>query len=263
LEAAKVLLSRSALPYAILSPLPAYERVAVEGLVVDEETRIEFMRQTGTKVVCSGWVDYRPSAVTVPPVGPPLFAEDIFGSCGVMVLAPCVADAVKIRLTIHLSGNLATVFPYLNTAMPQAMYCHEAETFTYMDEHRLVSLYGQRITLAKADDLVDAWRTLEGIRCRVNEIWQRHRSIEPSYLLRKKPPALEIYKRLPGTNCRACGEKTCLAFALRLWRGETEPSLCVPIFSGEHQHLKTPFLEICSSLGLSEVATVPHSMQRL
>ncbi|MCL5097733.1 MAG: hypothetical protein M1608_09440 [Candidatus Omnitrophica bacterium] len=123
-----------------------------------------------------------------------------------------------------------------------------------MDEYRLISLYAQRITLAKADELVDAWRTLERIRCRVNEIWQRRGTIKPCYELRKKPPALEIYKRLPGTNCRACGEKTCLAFAVRLWSGEARPSLCAPIFSSNHEHLKAPFLEICSSLGLSELA---------
>ena len=163
-----------------------------------------------------------------------------------------MADLTKIRLIVHLSGNLAPVFPYLNTEMPQAMFCKEAGTFTYMDEYRLISLYAQRITLAKLDELVDAWRILEKIRCRVNETWQRRSAIEPCYELRKKPPALEIYKRLPGTNCRACGEKTCLAFALRLWNGEVKPSLCAPIFSGEHGHLKAPFQEICSSLGLPE-----------
>ena len=205
-------------------------------------------------MVCSGWVDYQPAKSEVPSAVPPSFEEDIFGDCAVMVLAPCVADLARIRLIVHLSGDLTAVFPYLNAEMPQGDVCREAETFTYMDEYRLVSLYARRITLAKADELVDAWRTLEKIRCRVNDTWRRRGAIEPCYELRRKPPALEIYKRLPGTNCRACGEKTCLAFALRLWNGEVKPTLCVPIFTGEHGHLKGAFLEICSSLGLSEMA---------
>ena len=41
----------------------------------------------------------------------------------------------------------------------------------------------------------------------------------------KKPPALEILKRLPGTNCGRCGEMTCMAFALRVWAAEANESI--------------------------------------
>jgi ArsR family metal-binding transcriptional regulator len=150
-----------------------------------------------------------------------------------------------------MSGDLTGVLPYLNAEMAGATYCRDAETLTYMDGYRLVSLYPRRLTVAKADELVDAWRTLEGIRCLVNETWRRRGSISPSWEMRRKPPALEIYKRLPGTNCRACGEKTCMAFALGLWNGAVDPSLCAAVFSGEHGHLKGPLLQICSSLGLA------------
>ena len=67
----------------------------------------------------------------------------------------------------HISGDLTEVFPYLNTEMKQASYNRHAPTFTYMDEYRMISLYPRRITVAKADELVDAWRTLETIRRRV------------------------------------------------------------------------------------------------
>jgi hypothetical protein len=42
-----------------------------------------------------------------------------------------------------------------------------------------------------------------------------------------------------------------MAFALRLWNGAVKPTLCVPVFSGEHRHLKAPLLEICSGLGVA------------
>jgi ArsR family metal-binding transcriptional regulator len=250
---AKGFLDRLSLAYTIISPFPFYGRVGVDSLVMDQETRVKLFCEVGAQVVCSGWVDYQPARITAPATMPPAFEEDILGTCSIMVMAPCVADLTKIRLIAHIGGNLSDVFPYLNTEMLQAMYCREAETFSYMDAYRLISLYARRITIAKADELVDAWHTLEKIRCLVNETWGRRHSIEPSWEMRKKPPALEIYKRLPGTNCRACGEKTCLAFSVRLWSGEIKPSLCTPIFTGEHGHLKAPFLEICSSLGFSEV----------
>jgi ArsR family metal-binding transcriptional regulator len=118
-----------------------------------------------------------------------------------------------------------------------------------MDGYRMVSLYPGRITIAKADEIVDAWRTLEAIRCRVNDVWARRAEIEPSDEMRERPPALEIFKRLPRTNCRACGERTCLAFAVRVWMGELTASKCLPVFQGEFSHLKDALVEICLGLG--------------
>lgn len=37
---------------------------------------------------------------------------------------------------------------------------------------------------------------------------------------------IEIYKLLPQTNCKECGEPTCLAFAMKLAAGKTELALC-------------------------------------
>jgi len=37
---------------------------------------------------------------------------------------------------------------------------------------------------------------------------------------------IEIYKLLPQTNCKECGESTCLAFAMKLAAGKTELALC-------------------------------------
>jgi ArsR family metal-binding transcriptional regulator len=169
-----------------------------------------------------------------------------------MVLAPCIADPQKIRLIAHISGNMEEAFPYLNSDMREGCYNRDGKTFSFIDGYRMISLYPQRISIAKADDIVDGWRMLEKIRCRVNEVYSRRDSIEPSYEMRKKPPALEIYKRLPGTNCRMCGQKTCMAFALTLWSGNAKPDQCAPIFNGEYPHLKDAFLEICAGIGLSD-----------
>jgi len=43
---------------------------------------------------------------------------------------------------------------------------------------------------------------------------------------------IEIYKLLPQTNCKECGEPTCLAFAMKLAAGKTELALC-PYLSEE------------------------------
>jgi ArsR family metal-binding transcriptional regulator len=119
-----------------------------------------------------------------------------------------------------------------------------------MDKHRLITLYPRRVTIGKADDLVDGWRTLEFLRVLANSVWARRAAIPPSYDMKSKPPALEIYKRLPRTNCKACGERTCMAFAIRLWRGEATPSQCEPVFTPEYAGLRSALIEICRGLGV-------------
>jgi ArsR family metal-binding transcriptional regulator len=242
------------LPYEIVQPGSAYARVGVPGIVLDAETRAVLTARHRDGFTCSGWVDYRPSSAAAPQEAPPEFAEDIFGQARIMVLAPCVADVTKIRLIVHLSGDLAGVMPYWNAQLREASFNPSAATLTYMEQYRFIVLYPRRIAVAKADDLVDGWRVLESIRRRANEIWARRAEIEPSYERREKPPALEIYKRLPRTNCGACGQKTCLAFAVAVYMGGAPASRCPPVFGGQFSHLKDALVEICAGLGAMDAA---------
>jgi len=237
-------------PFKVVSPEPGFRRVGVASLVLDGETYRALYERLASTFVCSGWVDYRPAEVLVPDAPPPEFEEDVFGHAAIMVLAPCVADPMKIRLIAHISGDLTEVFPYMNAVMREASYNRNGPTFTFMDGYRMISLYPRRIAVAKADEIVDAWRTLEAIRRRVNQTWARRAEITPSYERREKPSALEIFKRLPRTNCRACGEQTCLAFAVKLWSGGAQPSDCRPVFAGDYSRLRPALLEICRGLGV-------------
>ena len=236
--------------YELVSPLPGYGCVGVPAIVVEQEERARLAIADGGAFTCSGWVELRPATLPVPASAPLGFAADTFGRCAIMVLAPCVADEARIRLVAHISGNLEPVMPFLNATTASGLYCPDGPTFTFMEGPRMISLYSRRITVAKADEIVDAWRTLEQVRVWVNEVWQRRETISPCHETRHRPPALEVYRRLPGTNCRACGEKTCMAFALRLWKAEVSPARCEPVFAGRFSHLRPALLSICAGLGI-------------
>lgn len=250
-DKARRALNELRLPYEIVSPDPGYARVGVPSLAINAETRAALAPRYH-EFVCSGWVDYHPARLEPPADDPPAFADDVFGRAAIMVLAPCVADPTKIRLIAHIAGDLTEVFPYMNAEMQTASYNKNGPTFTFMDKYRMISLYPRRITIAKADEIVDAWRVLEMIRIRANETWARREEIEPSYEMRKKPPVLEILKRLPMTNCKQCGELTCMAFACQVHAGMASPSACKPVFEGEDSRLREPLLEICRGLGVAE-----------
>jgi ArsR family metal-binding transcriptional regulator len=210
------------------------------------------MRRGTDKILCAGWIDYYPAKKPVPQEPPPEFENDVFGCTAVMVLQPCAADATKLRAVAHISGDLTDVFPYLNAISTDAFYNVNGQTFTITESHRIITLYSRRIAMAKADDVVDMWRVLEMLRVRFNECWRKKSDITPSFMLRKRPPAMEIYYRLPKKNCGQCGERMCMAFALKLWSGDQNITNCKPVFEGEYERLKEPLMEICAGLGIQK-----------
>ncbi len=66
--------------------------------------------------------------------------------------------------------------------------------------------------------------------------------------------ALDIFKLIPGTNCKRCGEPSCLAFAVKLLGQDREIMRCGPLFSGEYQNKRKVLLELLHAAGYS----VPH-----
>jgi len=46
---------------------------------------------------------------------------------------------------------------------------------------------------------------------------------------------IDVYKYLPKTNCRECGESNCMAFATRVVNGELSLAACPPLYSEEYQ----------------------------
>ncbi|MFH1029355.1 MAG: (Fe-S)-binding protein [Pseudomonadota bacterium] len=252
-QKALIVLENLGSEYELIIPKPALSRVALPALVMNREVRGRLEAAAPT-IIFSGWVDYRASRVEIPdgPAPQELKPDDCFRRSSIMFLGPCVADETKIRLIAHLEGDLGPVLPYLNAIIPQASYTPAAETLTYMQEYRMIALYRQRITIAKADEIVDAWRTLEDIRQMAVQTWSDRNVIEPSFEIRRKPPAIEIFKRLPRTNCGRCGELTCLAFAVRIWTGEASVSLCLPVFEegNKFSYLREALLEICAGMGI-------------
>jgi ArsR family metal-binding transcriptional regulator len=249
-ERAVAALDDLGIEYLLISPKPAYSHVGCPAIALDHTAKARFLDSAGADILSAGWVDFRPPSGAVPDEDPQEFAEDLVGRVAIVVLAPCVADPDRLRLTAHLSGDVAEALPYVNAEMPQGSYVAKLPVLTFMDGHHMVSLFRDRVAVAKADDIVDAWASLERVRHLVNDIWVRREAIVPSFELRRRPPALEIYKRLPATNCKQCGEASCMAFAWAVWRGDVAPRLCLPVFEGDRDDLRGALLSVCAGLGL-------------
>jgi ArsR family metal-binding transcriptional regulator len=51
---------------------------------------------------------------------------------------------------------------------------------------------------------------LAAVRDLLNQTWTRRDEIQPRSEGRNVPRPLDVYELLPRTNCRACGEATCI-----------------------------------------------------
>ncbi|MDK2930912.1 MAG: hypothetical protein PWR07_1043 [Bacillota bacterium] len=173
------------------------------------------------------------------------FLEDI----DIAFIEPCVADPGRVRLYAEPSRDLAEVLPYLNAVINHATYNKDGPSLTFMKEFRLITIYPRRITMSKAQNTTDAWQVLDWLKDLINDTYDRRGSITPVHGVRWRPTALQIYEWLPRTNCKACGEPTCLAFAVKLLLGERTPQECEPLFLPEHASLRRAFFEIVAAFG--------------
>jgi len=75
----------------------------------------------------------------------------------------------------------------------------------------------------------------------VNRTWERRAELEPSYEVRRRPTMMEVYKLLPRSNCKECGEVSCFVFANKLVAGHVElqgcPVLDEPECAEQQAHL--------------------------
>jgi ArsR family metal-binding transcriptional regulator len=131
----------------------------------------------------------------------------------------CIADPTKNRVIAELSDDISPVFPYLNAIMTALMYIPGASAVTLKREWRILTFYPRVAVMAKVEGAEDAAAQLDWFKDCCNTTWRRRATITPLYERRKLLGHLDIYRLLPKLNCGACGEATCLAFAVGLLTG--------------------------------------------
>jgi len=177
---------------------------------------------------------------------------DYLKSITLCYVAPCMADEKKIRLIAYFDCDISELLPYLNAVIKGASYNKNAPTLTYAKERRLINLYNIKITIAKADDIIDAWKVLDEVKELINRTYENKDTIKPNYEEKIKVTALQIYGWLPKTNCKACGEATCLAFAVKFLHGEQKLGNCKPLFTDtKFAENKQIMQEMAEALGIN------------
>jgi DNA phosphorothioation-dependent restriction protein DptG len=156
---------------------------------------------------------------------------------------------MKIRVIAEVSEEIQEVFPYLNAILKGCIYNHPALTLTIKKDGKLFTLHTHHITLAKIEDEKEAEEILKWLKDLINETYENRDQIKPNYSKGEELRALDIYKLLPGTNCRKCGELTCLAFAVKLTGQEMEIEKCASLFSEVSLEKRNVLLQLLQDSG--------------
>jgi len=247
---AKEIIKQTGVAFESIEPAGKFLNVGSEVFIFSQEDRPKIeLAISNERLTVSGFVDYKPASILPQELKREQIAESLLKDINITFVAPCIADARKIRLIAYFSNNVDEVFPYLNAVMKNATYNRETPTLNFSKEGRMVNIYSHKVAIAKVDEIVDAWQTLAYIKDLINDTYERRDSIVPNYERKVRATALEIYGWLPKTNCKQCNETTCLAFAVKLLLGEQNIVNCKPLFTERHKEKKKIMLDIVGALG--------------
>lgn len=142
---------------------------------------------------------------------------------------PCEPGAERYSAKALLAVDISDVLPYLNAALRGPVYHPDARALTWKKGGHNIAFHPYEIATSNVADRDAAVKELDGLVELVNRTWARREEIEPSYKTQQRPTPMAVYKLLPHTNCRECGEQTCFNFALKLVVGQKTPVDCPPL----------------------------------
>lgn len=142
---------------------------------------------------------------------------------------PCDPGAERYAAKAHLTADITEILPYLNASLRGAVYLPEAHALTWKKAGHNVAFHADEIAVSNVADRDGAEKELRGIINLVNQTWERRAEITPDHTTRQRPAPMAIYKLLPNTNCKQCGEPTCFSFALKLAVSQKKLADCPPL----------------------------------
>ncbi len=143
---------------------------------------------------------------------------------------PCDPGAERFSAVARLVTDIREVLPYLNATLRGAVYNAAAPALTWKKGGHNIAFHPYEIAVSNVEDRDAAIAEVEGLIRLVNRTWEQRAEIEPSYEVRRRPGLMEVYKLLPRTNCKACGQATCFVFANKLVAGHVRLPDC-PLLS--------------------------------
>ena len=147
---------------------------------------------------------------------------------------PCLAEPGKIIVIGKPSRSLAEVLPYLATLPGIIAYNPDAHTLTFRRPAGFMTLYPERVYITQVGNADEGLELLTALKDAINATWDNRQQLVAVTLARRAPRPLDVWTLLPQTNCRQCGEATCMAFAVGLLQHKRSVIECPPLHADDN-----------------------------
>lgn len=128
----------------------------------------------------------------------------------------CQPGAMSVHCFAHLDQDVSEALPYVNSVLGGFEYIKSPASVTFKVHGKLITIHGKKIAVNALKDETEARKVVEWLKREINDAWENKETIEPCYEGAPRPQVIEILKLLPRTNCKECGEPTCMVFAVQI-----------------------------------------------
>ncbi len=142
---------------------------------------------------------------------------------------PCDPGAERFSAIARLTTDISDVLPYLNATLRGAVYHRAANALTWKKGGHNLAFHAYQIATSNVEDYEAAVKEIDGLVKLINRTWERRSEITPDVVTHQRPGLMAVYKLLPQTNCKQCGEPTCYSFAIKLVASQKKLTDCPPL----------------------------------
>ncbi|GAB6908192.1 Fe-S cluster domain protein [Desulfosarcina cetonica] len=141
----------------------------------------------------------------------------------------CMPGAMSVQCFAHLDQDVSEALPYLNAEWGGFEYIKDPPSVTFKIHGKLLTVHGRKIAVNANKNEDEVRKIIEWVKREINRVWENRAAITPRYEGMPRPQLIRILKCLPKTNCRQCGEPTCMVFATRVADGVKGSADCPPL----------------------------------
>lgn len=129
---------------------------------------------------------------------------------------PCLAEPGKMIVIGKPARTLEEVLPYLATLPGIIAYNPEQCTLTFRRQPGFLTIQRDQVYITQVKDVQEGLELLAALTESINAVWEHRQELVAVTASKRTPRPLDIWSLLPQTNCKQCGELTCMAFAVGL-----------------------------------------------
>ncbi len=165
--------------------------------------------------------------------------------------AVCIGDPEKLRVIGKIDERIDEDDLPLLARVLKGGFVRSQNFVTFKKDLSIITIYPDgHVGMTMIENKQEALSILRMIEEKIRYV-RENRSRIKAKLTPMNVNVLEIYNLLPKLNCGKCGERTCMAFALKLTTGSRELSECKPLMTeGKYIRQRETLISLLTSMGI-------------